>query len=156
MIVGFKGDSERLKNLYNDLGLKEVMVNSFEDIKNAIASNDGNTVLTNYNEVVVFAKPTADLVEKRNIVLNAISSCKKNVYLSLTAPDPSLDKLPLDFHICTKIDTNDISKIEDIFNFMNTDLPYNGKLDENCYAVRAHNEVRAESKNLTELKSLIR
>ena len=63
MIVGFKGDATRLKNLYKELGLKEVKVNSFEDIKDAIAANDGNVVLTNYNEVMVFEEPTADLVE---------------------------------------------------------------------------------------------
>ena len=156
MIVGFKGDATRLKNLYKELGLKEVKVNSFEDIKDAIAANDGNVVLTNYNEVMVFEEPTADLVEKRNAVLSVVASCKKNVYLSLTKGDPSLDKLPLDYHVVTKTDTKDIAVIEDIFGFVNTDLPYSGKLADDEYAVRAHNEIRAEAKKLSEVKKLIR
>lgn len=156
MIVGFKGDATRLKNLFKELGLKEVKVNSFEDIREAIAANDGNVVLTNYNEIVVFEKPTADLVEKRNAVLSAVASCKKNVYLALTKKDPSLDKLPLDYHVCTKTDTKDIGEIEDIFSFVNTDLPYSGKLADDHYAVRAHNESRAEAKSLSEVKKLIR
>ena len=156
MIVGFRGDASRLKNLFKELGLKEVKVESFEDIKSAIESNDGNIVLTNYNEVVVFEQPTADLVEKRNVVLNAVASCRKNVYLSLTKRDPSLDKLPLDYHVCTKTDTKDIAEIEDIFGFVNTDLPYSGKLADDEYVVRAHNEVRGEAKKISEVKKLIR
>ena len=156
MIVGFRGDASRLKNLFKELGLKEVKVESFEDIRDAIAANDGNVVLTNYNEVMVFEEPTADLVEKRNVVLNAVASCKKNVYLSLTKRDPSLDKLPLDYHVCTKTDTKDIAEIEDIFGFVNTDLPYSGKLADDEYVVRAHNEVRGEAKKLSDVKKLIR
>ena len=72
MIVGFKGEEAKLKNLYKELGLKEVKVNLFEDIDKALSENDGNTVLTNYNEIMVFEKPPADLVEKRNAILKKV------------------------------------------------------------------------------------
>lgn len=156
MIVGFKGEESKLKNLYKELGLKEVKVNSFEDIEKALGENDGNTVLTNYNEVMVFEKPTADLIEKRNTILKMVSSSRKNIYLALTKGDPSLDKLPLDYHICTKVNVKDKSIAEDIFGFLNTDLPYNGKLSDDECAVRAHNETRAEAKKVSEVKKLIR
>ena len=156
MIVGFKGDESKLNKLYKELGLKEIKVNTFEEIEDALKSNDGNVVLTNYNEVMVFEKPTADLIEKRNSVLKLVLASRKNVYLSLTKSDPSLDKIALDYHVCTSINTKDIKQIEDIFSFLNTDLPYSGKLADDKYAVRAHNENRATEKSINELKKLIR
>ena len=156
MIVGFKGDESKLKKLYKELGLKEIKVNTFEEIEDALKSNDGNVVLTNYNEVMVFEKPTADLIEKRNSVLKLVLASRKNVYLSLTKSDTSLDKIALDYHVCTSINTKDIKQIEDIFSFLNTDLPYSGKLADDKYAVRAHNENRAVEKSISELKKLIR
>lgn len=156
MIVGFKGDESKLKKLYKELGLKEIKVNTFEEIEDALKSNDGNVVLTNYNEIMVFEKPTADLIEKRNSVLKLVLASRKNVYLSLTKSDPSLDKIALDYHVCTSINTKDIKQIEDIFSFLNTDLPYSGKLADDKYAVRAHNENRATEKSISELKKLIR
>lgn len=156
MIVGFKGDESKLKKLYKELGLKEIKVNTFEEIEDALKSNDGNVVLTNYNEVMVFEKPTADLIEKRNSVLKLVLASRKNVYLSLTKSDTSLDKIALDYHVCTSINTKDIKQIEDIFSFLNTDLPYSGKLADDKYAVRAHNENRATEKSINELKKLIR
>lgn len=156
MIVGFKGDESKLKKLYKELGLKELAVNTFEEIEDAVNANDGNTVLTNYNEVMVFEKPTADLIEKRNSVIKSILSSKKNIYLSLKKVDPSLDKMSLDYYICTNTNTKDIKEIEDIFNFLNTDLPYSGKMPDDKYAVRAHNENRAEVKTVDEIKKLIR
>lgn len=156
MIVGFKGDESKLKKLYKELGLKEIKVNTFEEIEDALKSNDGNVVLTNYNEVMAFEKPTADLIEKRNSVLKLVLASRKNVYLSLTKSDPSLDKIALDYHVCTSINTKDIKQIEDIFSFLNTDLPYSGKLADDKYAVRAHNENRATEKSINELKKLIR
>lgn len=156
MIVGFKGEESRLKSLYKELGLKEVKVNSFEDIANALSENDGNTVLTNYNEIMVFEQPTADLIEKRIAIIKMLESTNKKVYLTLTKNDPSLDKVPLDYHICTKVDSNDKKFLEDIFGFVNTDLPFSGKLADDEYAVRAHDEVRAEAKKISEVKKLIR
>ena len=156
MIVGFKGEEEKLKKLYKELGLKEVKINTFEEIEDALKANDGNVVLTNYNEIMVFEKPTADLIEKRNSVLKSILTSRKNVYLSLTKADPSLDKLALDYHICTSTNTKDIKEIEDIFGFLNTDLAYSGKLKDDEYAVRSHNESRAEAKTIDEIKILIR
>lgn len=156
MIVGFKGDESKLKKLYKELELKEIKVNTFEEIEDALKSNDGNVVLTNYNEVMVFEKPTADLIEKRNSVLKLVLSSRKNVYLSLTKSDTSLDKIAFDYHVCTSINTKDIKQIEDIFSFLNTDLPYSGKLADDKYAVRAHNENRAVEKSIDELKKLIR
>lgn len=156
MIVGFKGEESKLKKLYKELGLKEIKVNTFEEIQDAIKANDGNVVLTNYNEVMVFEKPTADLIEKRNAVLKSVLASRKNVYLALTKCDPSLDKLALDYHVCTSTNTKDLKEIEDIFGFLNTDLAYNGKLADDQYAARAHNEIRAEAKSIAEVKKLIR
>ena len=156
MIVGFKGDSNKLKDLYKELGLKEVKPTSFEELEKALSENDGATVISNYNDIMVFENPTADLVEKRNKVLKVVSKMKNNVYLSLLKNDPSLDKLKMDVAICTKVNTNDIKLIEEIFSFCNTDLPYSGKLGDNQYAVRMHDELRAEAKSLDELKKILK
>lgn len=156
MVIGFKGDSTKLKNLYKELGLKEVKPNTFEELSDAIKSIDGDTVILNYNEIMVFDNPTADLIEKRNQILSLVSKCKKNVYLALSKADPSLDKIHLDISICTKMNTKDIQVIEEIFNFCNTDLPYNGKLSDDEYAVRVHGENRAEAKSVADIKKLIK
>lgn len=156
MIVGFKGESNRLKNLYKDLGLKEVKPTSFDELKKAIEENDGKTVFTNYNEIMVFGNPTADLIEKRANVLKAVEKSKKDIYLSLTKNDPSIDKIHLDLAVCTKIDTDNMTLIEEIFSFLNTDLPYSGKLDDDKYAVRVHGEERATERSLAEIKKLIK
>ena len=141
MIVGFKGDSNKLKDLYKELGLKEVKPTSFEELEKALSENDGATVISNY---------------KRNKVLKVVSKMKNNVYLSLLKNDPSLDKLKMDVAICTKVNTNDIKLIEEIFSFCNTDLPYSGKLGDNQYAVRMHDELRAEAKSLDEVKKILK
>lgn len=156
MVVGFKGESSKLKELYKELGLKEVKVNTFEELKEAIKNIDGKTVITNYNEVVVFEEPTADLVEKRSEVLKLVSGSKHNIYLSLTKDDPSLDKLQLDYCICTKMNIKDMKLIEEIYNFCNTDLPYSGKLADDEYAVRGHSDNRAEAKSLSDVKKIIK
>lgn len=156
MIIGLKGDNSKLKNLYKELGLKEVKPNSFEELKKAVLENEGSTVIPNYNEIMVFENPTADLVEKRTEVLNDVLRSKKNIFLAFTKDDPSMDKLPLDLAICTKVDTKDMAKIEEIFSFMNTDLPYNGKMKDDNYAVKVHDELRASERTLTELKKLLK
>ena len=155
MVVGFKGDIIKLRNLYKELGLNEVIPNDFEELKQAMDKIDGNTVILNYNEIMVFENPTADLVEKRTEVLNKVLKFKKNIYLTLTKPDPSIDKIHLDLSICTNINTKDMKIIEDIYNFCNTDLPYNGKLSDDKYAVRVHGENRATERTVNEIKSLI-
>ena len=155
MIVGFKGDASRLKNLYKELGLKEFKPESFEDIKKCIAENDGNTVVLNYNEIMTFDNPTADLVEKKDAVMAEIKKSRANIFLSLTKADTSLDKMKLDYYVVTKTDTKDIKVIEEIFGFVNIDLPYSGKLNDNEYAVRSHSESRATVKTLDELKQLL-
>lgn len=156
MVVGFKGDSAKLKNLYKELGLKEVKPSSFEELGEILKENDGDTVILNYNEIVVFENPTADLVEKRIGILSQVANSKKNIYLSLTKNDPSIDKIHLDVAVCTKMDTSDIKVAEEVFLFMNTDLPYSGKLADDKYAVRVHGEERASERSLSELKKLIR
>ena len=156
MVIGLKGDSSKLKNLYKELGLKEVKPNSFEELTEAIKATDGNTVILNYNEIMVFENPTADLVEKRTQVLSAVAKCKNNLYLALTKADLSLDKIHLDLSICTKMNTKDIKVIEEIFNFCNTDLPYSGKLADDKYAVRVHGENRAEERTVADIKKLIK
>lgn len=156
MIVGFKGDNAILKNLYKDLGLKEVKPTNFVELEKTISDNDGNIVVLNYNEIMVFDNPTADLLEKRNNILNLVEKNKKNVFLSFSKNDPSIDKLHLDIAVCTKVDTKDMKLIEEIFSFMNTDLPYSGKMSDDKFAVRVHGEERATERSLTELKKLIK
>ena len=128
MVIGLKGDSSKLKSLYKELGLKEVKPNTFEELESAIKEIDDDTVILNYNEIMVFEKPTADLVEKRNQVLSTVAKCKKRLFLALTKADSSLDKIHLDLSICTKVNTKDMKVIEEIYNFCNTDLPYSGNL----------------------------
>lgn len=156
MVVGFKGDTRKLENLYKELGLKEVKTSTFEELESAIKNNDGKTVFANYNEIMVFDNPTADLVEMRNKVLDAVAKSSGNIYLSLTKNDPSIDKIHLDLSICTKVDTKDMALIEEIFNFVNTDLPYSGKLGDDKYAVRVHGETRATERSLAEIKKLLK
>lgn len=156
MVIGLKGENSKLKNLYKELELKEVKPNTFEELESAIKEIDGKTVISNYNEIMVFEEPTADLVEKRTHVLSAVSKCKKNIFLALTKADPSLDKIHLDLSICTKVNTKDLKVIEEIFNFCNTDLPYSGKLGDDEYAVRVHGEMRAEAKTVSDIKKLIK
>ena len=156
MIIGFKGESAKLKNLYKELGLKEVKPSTFEELEKVISENDGKTVILNYNEIVVFENPTADLVEKRNKVLNAVKHSKQNVYIALTKNDPSIDKIHLDIAVCTSLNTKDMKLIEEIFTFLNTDLPYSGKLADDKYAVRVHGEERASERSLAELKKLLK
>ena len=156
MIVGFKGESSKLMDLYRELGFKEVKANSFEEIEELIKNSDGNTVIANYNEIMVFENPTADLLEKRNKVLSAVKKSKKNILLSLTKDDPSLDKLQLDYCICTKMNTDDIKLIEEIYNFCNTDLPYSGKLNDDEYAVKAGADNRAEAKSLADVEKIFK
>ena len=156
MIVGFKGDNYKLKNLYKLLGLKEVKPNNFDELVTAVKNNDGSTVILNYNEIMVFNNPTADLVEKRSSVLSEVNKSKKNIYIALTKNDPSIDKLHLDVSVCTSIDTDDMGIIEDIFSFVNTDLPYSGRLEDDEYAVRVHGELRATKKSLSELKKILK
>lgn len=156
MVIGFKGENAKLKSLYKELGLNEIKPNTFEELMAAMESIDGNSVILNYNEIMVFDKPTADLVEKRNNVLSKVSKCKKNVFLSLTKEDKSIDKIHLDLSICTKVNTKDIKVIEEIYGFCNTDLPYSGKLDDNDYAVRVHGENRAIARSISEIKKLIK
>lgn len=156
MVIGLKGDSAKLKNLYKELELKEVKPNTFEELEEAVKNIDGQTVILNYNEIMVFDKPTADLVEKRTKVLSAVSRCKNNIFLALTKADNSLDKIHLDLSICTAVNTKDMKLIEEIYNFCNTDLPYSGKLSDGKYAVRVHGDNRAEEKSISDIKSLIK
>ena len=78
-----------------------------------------------------------------------------SIYLTLTKPDPSIDKIHLDLAICTSTNTKDMKIVEDIYNFCNTDLPYSGKLPDDKYAVRVHGENRATARTVNEIKSLI-
>lgn len=156
MVIGFKGESAKLKNLYKELGLKEIKPNDFDELKSEIEKADGSSVILNYNEIMVFEKPTADLVEKRIAVLSAVSRCKKNIFLSLTKEDKSLDKIQLAISICTKVNTKDMKVIEELYNFCNTDLPYSGKLGDNEYAVRVHGENRALARSIDDIKKLLK
>lgn len=155
MIIGFKGEKSKLKELYKELDLKEVHANDLNSILDIIKSNDGKKVIDNYNDFMVFSDPTADLVEKRNEILALIKKSKNNVFLTLTNGDKSLDKLTIDIKIATPVKTKDMNEIEDLFYFLNTDLAYNGTLSDGEYAVRLSSDERGSKRNLTEIKRLI-
>lgn len=152
MIVGFKGENSKLKNLYKELDLKEVKVDSLDALLDGIRNTDGKTVFVNYNDLMVLENPTADLFEKKTDILKTLSKSKKNVFLGLTTVDKSLDKVRLDVAVCTKINTKDENVMEDIFYFVNSDLPYSGKLSDDKYALKLISDSRADVASLTEVK----
>lgn len=156
MIIGFKGEKSKLKKLYSELGLKEVRAKDLSDILEIVKSNDGKTVIENYNEFMVFSDPTADLVEKRNDVLAAVKKTKNNLFITLGSDDRSLDKLALDIKIATTVKTKDMNEIEDLFYFLNTDIPYNGTLSDDDYVVKLQSDERGNKKSITEIKRLIK
>lgn len=156
MVVGFKGDSAKLKSLYKSLGLKEVRPNDFDELLDVIKKCDDSTVIANYNDIVVLDVPTADLIEKRVAVLDAVAKHKGNLFLSLTKNDRSIDKAHLDIKVCTSMKISDELLMGEIFTFVNTDLPYNGALNDEEYAVRVSGEERAKKRTLDELKKLIK
>ena len=156
MVVGFKGDSNKLKTLYKELGLKEVKPNDFDELLTAVKAADGKTVISNYNDIMVLDNPTADLIEKRIAVLGAVAKQKNNLFISLVKHDRSIDKAHLDIKVCTSIKVNDEIAMGEIFTFLNTDLPYSGKLKDDKYAVRVSGEERATERSLEDLKRLIK
>lgn len=156
MIIGFKGEKSKLKKLYSELGLKEVRAKDLSDILEIVKSNDGKTVIENYNEFMVFSDPTADLVEKRNDVLAAVKKTKNNLFITLGSDDRSLDKLALDIKIATTVKTKNMNEIEDLFYFLNTDIPYNGTLSDDDYVVKLQSDERGNKKSITEIKRLIK
>ena len=109
-----------------------------------------NYYFKNYDYQTIIKKNTT-LVTLKTKYLS-----KKNIYIALTKNDPSIDKLHLDVSVCTSIDTDDMGIIEDIFSFVNTDLPYSGRLEDDEYAVRVHGELRATKKSLSELKKILK
>lgn len=156
MIIGFKGEKSKLEKLYKELGLQPISVKSLDDILDKIKSNDGKTVIDNYNEFMVFSDPTADLVEKRNDVLAAVKKAKNNLFITLGSDDKSLDKLILDIKIATTVKTKDMNEIEDLFYFLNTDIAYNGTLSDDDYVVKLHSDERGSKKSIAEIKRLIK
>lgn len=156
MIVGFKGDNSKLKNLYKELGLTEVKANSIEEVEAYVKKGEKDTVLVNYNDLIVFDNATADIVEKEAKIMKAIGSCKRNLYLGLTKNDPSLDKVKLDVAICTKVNTKDMNEIQELYSFLNTDLAFSGKLSDDEYAVKAPGDVRAEKRSASAIKKILK
>lgn len=156
MIIGFKGESSKLKNLYKELGLNEVKPSTLEELESAIKANDGSTVIANYNDLMVYDNATADIVEKKNKIMKVIKGQKKKLYLGLTKDDPSLDKVKLDVSVCTNVSTKDMTEIQNLYSFLNTDLAYSGKLSDDEYAVKASGSMRAEKMSLTALKKVIK
>lgn len=156
MIVGFKGDSTKLKNLYKELGLTEVKASSIEEVEAYVKSGEKDAVLVNYNDLMVYDNATADIVEKKAKIMKAIQSCKRNLYLGLVKQDPSLDKVKIDVAICTKVITKDMDEIQGLYSFLNTDLAYNGKLADDEYAVKASGDIRAEKRNVAAIKKILK
>ena len=156
MVVGFKGENSKLKSLYKELGLKEVKPIDFDELLKVVKENDGSFVIANYNDIMVLEKPTADLIEKRIAVLNAVAKQKNNLFLALTKNDRSLDKAHLDIKVCTSMKIDNDVDMGEIFTFVNTDLPYSGKLKDGSFAVKTNNEERASERSLNELKKLLK
>lgn len=156
MVIGFKGENSKLKNLYKELDLKEVKFDSFEELEEFIKKGEEKAVITNYNEIMVHDNATADIVEKKVKVMKAVRNCKKNLYLGLTKKDLSLDKIRLDVAICTKVNTKDMDVIKELYDFLNTDLSFSGKLGDDKYAVKLSADLRATEKTLNEIKKIIK
>lgn len=155
MIFGFKGDSSKLKNLYKELGLTEKKAEKIEDIEDYVKSAE-KTVLINYNDFMVYDDVTADIVEKKAKIMKAIKSCKRDLFLGLVKDDPSLDKVKIDVAICTKVNTKDMDEIKNVYNFINSDLAFNGKLSDDQYAVKLAKDLRPEAMNVSSIKKLLK
>ena len=80
----------------------------------------------------------------------------KNLYLGLTKNDPSIDKVKLDLAIETKVDTKDMKEIEVLYDFVNTDLAFNGKLSDDECVVRLREDYRGDAKSVSAIKKLIK
>lgn len=154
MIVGFKGDNSKLKNLYKELGLSEVKPSTLEELEQTIKSIDGDSVIVNYNDLMVYDDATADIVEKKAKIMKVIKGLKKNLFLGLTKDDPSIDKVKLDIAVETKVNTKDMKEIEALYNFVNTDLAFSGKLDDSEYVVKESGDERGSAKSAAALKKL--
>lgn len=156
MIVGFKGESSKLKNLYKELELKEMKAETLEELEQTIKSIDGESVIVNYNDLMVYDNATADIVEKKAKIMKVISALKKNLFLGLVKDDPSIDKVKLDVAIETKVNTKDMKEIEALYNFVNTDLAFNGKLSDDEYVVKESGEERGTARNVAAIKKLFK
>lgn len=156
MIVGFKGDVSKLKKVYEELGLKEIKAENIEELETLIKNADGESVIVNYNDLVVYENVTADIVEKKNKIMKVIKGLKKNLYLGLTKIDSSIDHVKIDVAVETKVNTEDMKVIADLFDFVNSDFSFNGKLDEDKLVVRVSGELRGETKTISELKNIIK
>lgn len=154
MVIGFKGENSKLKSLYKELKLKELEVEKIEDLVSAINSIDGQTVIVNFNDLMVHDNATADIVEKKVKVMKAVKNCNKNLFLGLEKIDSAHDKIAIDISICTKVATDDMKLIQDLYDFLNTDLAFNGKLENGEYAVKLSNDYRATAKNVEDIKKL--
>lgn len=155
MIVGFKGEKEKLKKLYEALGLIDKKANNFEGLTKLIKEEE-KVVIVDYDDVMVLDSITADEVEKRNTILKLISSTKKNLYFGMMKNDTGLAKVSLDVAIETSVNTKDMSVIQDLFIFTNTDIAYNGSLKEDEYVLKLASDERGKLVNIDELKKIIK
>lgn len=155
MVFGFKGDKSKLSELYKELGLNEVNLLSLDELEDFIKKNTDKCVIKNYNELMVYENATADIVERRNKVIKSVNNRKADLFLGLTKFDPGLDKIKLDVAIVTKINTNDMVLIEEIFNFVNTDIPYRDEIKDNEYVLKKASDERGTIANAATIKKLI-
>lgn len=158
MVVGFKGSKTKLKELYKELGLKEVDIKDLKEFKTILKNGElaETDVIVNYNELMNSEEATADVIEHQEEIMKILNKYKKKLFLGMTYKDGSLDTIKINVAIETKVSTKDMDEIQDLYNFVNTDLSYNGKLDEDRYVVKTNEEERGLARSISDIKKIIK
>lgn len=155
MIIAFNGDVNRLNKLYKELGLATTVANDLVALSDFVKTNDEKTVITNFNELMAPDVMTADITEKKAALFKSLKGYKKNLFIQVTKIDNDLDRLTPDVIICTKMETEDMAILQYVFYQIKTDLPYNGKLEENKFVIKELSNAEFSVGTLSDIKKII-
>ena len=155
MIIAFNGDVNRLNKLYEELGLATTVASDLVVLSDFVKTNDGKTVITNFNELMAPDVMTADITEKKAALFKSLKGYKKNLFIQVTKIDNDLDRLTPDVIICTKMETNDMTILQYVFYQIKTDLPYNGKLEEDKFVIKELSNAEFSVGTLSDIKKII-
>ena len=155
MIIAFNGDVNRLNKLYEELGLATTVASDLVVLSDFVKTNDGKTVITNFNELMAPDVMTADITEKKAALFKSLKGYKKNLFIQVTKIDNDLDRLTPDVIICTKMETNDMAILQYVFYQIKTDLPYNGKLEEDKFVIKELSSEEFSVGTLSDIKKII-
>ena len=155
MIIAFNGDVNRLNKLYEELGLATTVASDLVVLSDFVKTNDGKTVITNFNELMAPDVMTADITEKKAALFKSLKGYKKNLFIQVTKIDNDLDRLTPDVIICTKMETNDMAILQYVFYQIKTDLPYNGKLEEDKFVIKELSNAEFSVGTLSDIKKII-